>query len=73
MSEMPAWEYRVLSVGSVWRRLREEELEAVLNELGAEGWEVITISSQDSGGGKVRVVAKRPLTDRARRRRSLPQ
>lgn len=73
MTEIPLWEYRVLSVGSLWRGPRQEELEAVLNELGAEGWEVITASWHDSGSGKVRIVAKRPLTDRARRRRSLPK
>ncbi|MCS6906508.1 MAG: DUF4177 domain-containing protein [Anaerolineales bacterium] len=73
MSEIAPWEYRVLSVGSAWRGPRDEVLEEALNELGAEGWEVISVLAHDYGGGKVRVVAKRPLTDRARRRRSLPQ
>lgn len=72
MSEIALWEYRVLSLGSAWRGMRDEVLEEALNELGAEGWEVISLLAHD-GGSKVRLVAKRPLTDRARRRRSLPQ
>ncbi|PWH19268.1 MAG: hypothetical protein DDG59_03740 [Anaerolineae bacterium] len=72
MNEPSAWEYRVLSLGSWWRGPRPEELEETLNELGLQGWEVISMA-HDYSSSKVRVVAKRPLTDRARRQRSLPR
>lgn len=73
MNEHPLWEYRVISLGGWWRGPSDEALEEALNELGAEGWEIISVMAQDYSNSKVRVVAKRPLTDRARRRRSLPQ
>ncbi len=73
MNEHPLWEYRVISLGRWWRGPGDEALEEALNELGAEGWEIISVMAQDYNNSKVRVLAKRPLTDRARRRRSLPQ
>lgn len=73
MNENPLWEYRVIGLGRWWGGPGDEALEEALNELGAEGWEVISVMAQDYRNSKVRVVAKRPLSDRARRRRSLPQ
>ncbi len=72
MDEINAWEYRVFSLGSWWRGPSNEELETVLNELGAEGWEVVCFANEYSSS-KVRLVAKRPLTDRTRRQRSMPR
>ncbi|RCK76789.1 MAG: hypothetical protein ANABAC_3214 [Anaerolineae bacterium] len=72
MNEINAWEYRIVSLGSWWRGPRDEDLEAALNELGAAGWEVVGFANEYSSG-KVRLVAKRPLTDRTRRQRSMPR
>jgi len=65
------WEYRVETVGSTWRKLNDEDLESVLNEWGEDGWEVINVV-MSAGVPKATVCAKRPLTTRTRRRRSLP-
>jgi hypothetical protein len=43
-----------------------------LNEWGTEGWEAINVFTPE-GSGKITIVAKRPLTERARRTRSMPQ
>jgi hypothetical protein len=72
MVELTLWEYRVLALGP--RRFgspKDEEIEAILNELGAEGWEVIQAQVPDAGG-RWRVVAKRPLTEARRRELSWP-
>ena len=42
------------------------------HEWGAEGWEAVNVYVI-SGSARVTIVAKRPLTDRARRMRSMPQ
>ncbi len=69
MPEMIPWEYRVVSAGSFWNMPKDEDLETLLNELGEEGWEVVNIFAQQ-GNNRARVVAKRPLTQAERRRRS---
>lgn len=61
------WEYLALSVGSFWGT-RESDLQARLNELGLEGWEVVNVYTT-YGSGKTTVVAKRPLKAGALRRR----
>jgi hypothetical protein len=71
MPEASVWEYRVQNFGTAWRGPKDEELEEILNAWGEEGWEVVGITSRQNSN-KVTVVAKRPLTDSARRRRSLP-
>ena len=71
MNEVNLWEYRVGNLGTALKSPNDEEIEAVLNEWGKEGWEVFNVI-QHSGTNKVRLVARRPLTDRARRRRSMP-
>jgi hypothetical protein len=63
------WEYRVQSIGSVFGT-KDETIEVTLNEWGEEGWETINVYNP-SESGKVMIVAKRPLTDRSRRRSSL--
>jgi Domain of unknown function (DUF4177) len=70
MAEPTLWEYRVLTVGR-WSGAKDEELESTLNELGEQGWEAVTLLPRE-GSSKVRLVAKRPLTQSSRRRRSLP-
>jgi hypothetical protein len=72
MAEMTLWEYRVLTLGSnVFSTLKDEEVEAALNELGAEGWEVIRAEVPE-GGVRWKVVAKRPLTEPRQRQRNWP-
>lgn len=69
--ELKQWEYRVQTIGSLFGT-RDELVQAVLNEWGQEGWETLSVYTP-YGSGKITLVAKRPLTDRARRMRSMPQ
>ncbi len=71
MAEPTQWEYRAISVGSFWSEPKDEQLENTLNELGAEGWEVVSAMTH-YGNNKVRVVAKRPLSSSVRRQRDWP-
>ena len=71
MAETPLWEYRIKTLGGTLRGIKDEELETALNEWGNEGWEVISARGIENTN-KVSIVAKRPLTDATRRRRSLP-
>jgi hypothetical protein len=68
--ELKFWEYRVQTVGGLFGT-KDELIQDVLNEWGSEGWEVINVFAPQ-GSGKVTIVAKRPLTDRVRRMRSMP-
>lgn len=69
--EIQKWEYRVLTIGSVFGT-KDENIEATLNEWGDEGWEAINVYTP-YGSGKVTIVAKRQLTRETRRYRSMPQ
>ena len=69
--EIKPWEYQVKTIGGVFGT-KDELIQATLNEWGAEGWEAINVFTPE-GSGKITIVAKRPLTDRARRMRSMPQ
>jgi hypothetical protein len=62
------WEYRVATIGGFWGA-KDAAIEIRLNELGLEGWEVVGLHV--TATDKMRVVAKRPLTDTARRRRRM--
>jgi hypothetical protein len=70
MAETTTWEYRVQTIGSMFGT-KDENIEATLNEWGEDGWEAINVYTPE-GSGKVTMVAKRPLTERARRQRSMP-
>jgi hypothetical protein len=67
MTVQTLWEYRVVGVGSFWGT-RAKQVEAALNELGQDGWEVIGIELAHNGG-KLMVIAKRQLSPGERRRR----
>ncbi len=69
--ETRQWEYRVQTVGSFLGGVKASELEALLNEWGEEGWEVIDAHILENQN-KINVIAKRPLTERVRRMRSMP-
>ncbi len=68
--ENKQWEYQVLTIGSIFGT-KDENIEATLNQWGEEGWEAINVYTP-YGSGKVTIVAKRPLTETARRLRSMP-
>ena len=72
MSEATSWEYRVLTLGAVFRGPKDEDIEATLNELGSEGWELVA-ATQREGTNKITLIAKRPLSAAARRRRTYPE
>ncbi len=67
MSEYAQWEYRQTTFGSSWSGIKDAEIEAVLNEWGAEGWEVVGVTYYPF---QLKVTAKRPLTRTVRRQRS---
>ena len=68
--EVKRWKYRVQTIGSLFGT-KDEFVQEVLNEWGEEGWEAINVYTP-YGSGKITLVAKRPLTDRVRRIRSMP-
>jgi len=68
--EIKIWEYRVQTIGSIFGT-KDENIEATLNSWGEDGWEALAVYTPE-GSGKVTIVAKRLLTDRARRTRSMP-
>jgi hypothetical protein len=70
MSETTQWEYRVQTIGGTFGT-KDELIETTLNEWGLEGWEAIHVFAS-SQGGKITIVAKRPLTASTRRRSSWP-
>lgn len=68
--EVKQWEYRVQTIGSIFGT-KDEHIQSTLDEWGEEGWEAIAVYTP-YGSGKVTIVAKRPLTERVRRMRSMP-
>ena len=71
MTEIAQWEYLVENVGSFWHSPDPDNLRDYLNELGADGWELVNLHHIQNSN-KVRITLKRPLTTSTRRRRSLP-
>ena len=63
MSEQTRWEYQVMTIGSAWKGFKDEQLQAVLNEMGALGWEVASIHTPRGASNKATIVVKRPLSD----------
>ena len=69
--ETKQWEYRVQTIGGLFGT-KDELIQETLNEWGTDRWEAIHVFTPE-GSGKITIVAKRPLTERARRRRSMPE
>ncbi len=69
--EIKQWEYRVQTIGSMFGT-KDENIEATLDTWGAEGWEAINVFTPE-GSGKITIVAKRLLTERTLRSRSMPR
>jgi hypothetical protein len=70
MTEQNLWEYRVQTPGSAWHEPKDNEVASLLNSWSAEGWELV--STTHTTGNKLMLVARRPLSDTDRRRRSYP-
>jgi hypothetical protein len=56
------WEYRTLRPDREATKHEASDPQSELNELGAEGWELVTTVDYDGGGTKY-LVLKRPLSD----------
>ena len=71
MANKTLWEYRVLGFGGLLGA-KGAEIEAGLNELGLDGWEVMAVTLSHNGG-KLLAFAKRPLSpSETRKRRDWP-
>ncbi len=71
MADYTQWEYRSITIGSFWSTPKDEVVEAALNDLGVQGWEVVAAAPLVNSN-QIRILAKRPLTGEARRKRSYP-
>jgi hypothetical protein len=71
MPETIQWEYRVLTLGSFLKGVKDDEFENILNQLGEESWEVVGLRTIENSN-QAQIVAKRPLTRESRRWRSMP-
>jgi hypothetical protein len=71
MPETNQWEYRVKTFGSFFKGVKDDELEAELNQWGEEGWEVVAYRLIENTN-QAQLIAKRLLTRESRRWRSMP-
>ena len=69
--ESKKWEYQIYSLGSILKSPKDEELVELLDEWGEDGWELVSTVRGESTN-RLTLIAKRPLTDRSRRERSMP-
>ena len=67
--EIKKWEYRVFNLGGLLNEVKPEEMEALLNQWGQEGWELV-VAHHHEGSNRVRLVAKRPASGSSPRRPS---
>jgi hypothetical protein len=70
MTDTQLWEYQVVTIGSVFGT-KDQMVQDTLNEWGAQGWEATHVYTP-SQSGKVTIVARRVLSERTRRQRSMP-
>jgi len=71
MSEIRKWEYRTHTIGSALKSPKDDDFDALLNEWGEEGWEVI-VAHHLEGSNKIRLIAKRETAHSIRRRSTWP-
>ncbi len=71
MSEPNQWEYRVLTVGTFFKGVKDADFEEYLNQFGEEGWELVGFRTIENSN-QAQAVFKRPLDRTARRWRSMP-
>lgn len=72
MAEAATWDYCVFTVGGVIREVKDDEFEALLNSLGEQGWEIISVTPLQNTN-RLKVVGKRPLSATVRRHRTRPE
>ena len=70
MQDITQWEYLAMTIGSLLKPGKDAEIEDKLNEIGEQGWEVVSVYRMENTQ-KARVIAKRVLTVSARRQRSI--
>ena len=70
MPESIKWEYLSMTLGTFLRPSKDEEIDLRLNEIGEQGWEVISVYPIENTN-KARIIAKRTLTTRTKRQRGL--
>ncbi len=71
MSTSRQWEYYVETLGSIWKGPKDENLAAILNELGEQGWEVFSLAPVQNSE-KIRLAAKRPLASPVKKHTGWP-
>ena len=71
MADKIKWEYTVQTCGTTWRTPQDGELQALLNGLGEQGWEVFSVIQLENSN-KVRVAAKRLFSTPVRRHSTWP-
>jgi hypothetical protein len=71
MAETTQWEYLVQTVGTFWKGVKDDEFQALLNQWGEDGLEVVGFRTIENSN-QSQVIAKRPLDRTARRWRSMP-
>ena len=71
MEASTKWEYIFLTFGGPLLAAKDEKVQASLNELGIDGWEVVSAIAIDNSA-KIKILAKRPLSSLARRQRTFP-
>lgn len=60
-----------LQPGHLLRSPKDEELTELLDEVGEEGWELVS-AVRDESTHHLTLIAKRRMTSASRRRRSMP-
>jgi hypothetical protein len=71
MAETTKWEYRVITAGSTFSGPKDEDMEAMFNEWGLQGWELVTVTKIENSN-KIRIVAKRLLGGGYRKQQGWP-
>jgi hypothetical protein len=72
MPDSIKWEYLSMTLGKFLRPSKDEEIGLRLNEIGEQGWEVISVYPIENTN-KARIIAKRTLTARTKRQRGLTE
>jgi hypothetical protein len=68
--ETKQWDYRAQNFGSTWSAAKAADIESALIDWGMDGWEVVSAVHRSSN--EITVIAKRPLTHKIIRERSMP-
>ena len=71
MEKHQLWEYRVITAGSTFKTNKDEEVQEFLNQWGTEGWELVAVHILENTG-KIRIYAKRALTNPPRSAKRWP-